>query len=53
MPIYTGKSADGSDMTLAQGVHTSPCGKFWSADPWPESRRERRKLLKELKRLNK
>ena len=34
MPIYTGSSADGSDMKEVQGMYTSPCGKYWSSMPY-------------------
>ncbi len=34
MPIYTGYSADGSDMKEFEGVYTSLCGNFWSTTPF-------------------
>ena len=34
MTIYTGKSADGSDMYPAQGVFVSPDGQEWSNMPY-------------------
>ena len=33
MPIYTGSSADGSDMKEFRGMYVSPCGEFWSNMP--------------------
>lgn len=37
MPIYTGKSADGSDMKEFEGFHVSPDGKEFSNMPYPKS----------------
>ena len=34
MPIYTGYSADGSDMQEFQGMYVSSCGNFWSSTPF-------------------
>ena len=34
MTLYTGKSADGSDMYPAQGVFVSPDGEQWSNQPY-------------------
>ena len=34
MPLYTGKSADGSDMQEFQGMHLSSCGNFFSSHPF-------------------
>jgi hypothetical protein len=34
MPLYTCKSADGSDMKEFEGVYTSSCGNFWSTTPF-------------------
>lgn len=34
MPIFTGKTADGSDMHEVQGMYVSPCGKYWSSEPY-------------------
>jgi hypothetical protein len=34
MPIYTGKSADGSDMREFQGMYLSSCGNFFSSHPF-------------------
>lgn len=31
--IYTGKTADGSDMHVAEGMYESPCGVYWSSKP--------------------
>ena len=31
MPIYTGTTADGSDMKEFEGFPTSPCGKYFSS----------------------
>jgi len=33
MPIYRGKSADGSDMEEMEGMYVSPNGKFWGSNP--------------------
>ncbi len=34
MPLYTGKSADGSDMKeFSGGFFVSPNGKYWSSKP--------------------
>ena len=32
--IFTGKSADGSDMREVEGVYVHPDGKQWSSQPW-------------------
>ena len=32
--LYTGKSADGSDMYPAQGMYMSPDGEQWSNQPY-------------------
>lgn len=34
MPIYFGKSADGSDAQEFKGFHVSPCGNFWGSSPF-------------------
>jgi hypothetical protein len=34
--LYTGKSADGSDMYPAQGMYMSPDGEQWSNQPYTE-----------------
>jgi hypothetical protein len=33
MPIFYGKSRDGSDMKEFEGMHTSPNGKYWGNKP--------------------
>jgi len=33
MPIYYGKSKDGSDMKEFEGMYTSPNGKYWGNKP--------------------
>lgn len=33
MPIYTGKSSDGSDARLIKGMYVSRCGNKWSTKP--------------------
>lgn len=30
--MYTGTTADGSDMKLVEGVYVSPCGNYWSSE---------------------
>ncbi len=38
MPFYTGKTADGSDMTEVQGIaYMHPNEKEWSSTPYPKS----------------
>lgn len=37
--IFTGKSADGSDMYPAQGVYVSPDGEQWSNKPYTKEDR--------------
>ena len=34
MPLYTGKSADGSDMQEFQGIYLSSCGNFFGSHPF-------------------
>lgn len=34
MPIYTGYSADGSDMQEFKGMHLSSCGNFFGSHPF-------------------
>lgn len=34
MPLYTGKTADGSDMQEFQGMYLSSCGNFFSSHPF-------------------
>ncbi len=37
MPIYTGKSADGSDAHLVEGVYVNPDNENeWSSKPYPK-----------------
>lgn len=31
--MYSGKSADGSDTKIVEGVYESPCGLYWSSEP--------------------
>jgi hypothetical protein len=38
MPIYTSKSADGSDMQEFQGMYTSSCGNFWGSEPFTKQK---------------
>ena len=33
MPIYYGKSRDGSDAKEFEGMYTSPNGKYWGTEP--------------------
>jgi len=52
MPFYTGKTADGSDMEEFKGMYVSPCGKFWSSQPFnvaPKSGREQRRERRKYK----
>ena len=61
MPMYTGKTADGSDMEEFAGFDVSPNGKYWGSKPMtvkdeerldqlmfeaPLTRRERRALTR-------
>ena len=47
MTFYYGKSADGSDMKEFEGMYVSPCGKYWSTEPFPpETFKDRIKRLK-------
>lgn len=40
MPIYTGKSADGSDMKLVEGVYVNPENdNEWSSEPYPKQKK--------------
>lgn len=41
--IFTGRSADGSDMHVALGVFVSPDGKEWSTKPFTSEQRVRLK----------
>lgn len=51
--IYTGKSADGSDMYPAMGVFVRPDGEEWSSEPYTEEDKMWQELYPELrKRLN-
>ena len=46
MPIYTGKSADGSDMREAEGVYINPNNPDeWSNQMYPEQAKEHRTYL--------
>lgn len=36
MPIYYGRSADGSDAQEFEGMHVSPCGKYWGNMPFKQ-----------------
>lgn len=42
--LFTGHTADGSDMELAQGMYISECGRYWSNKPYPIHRELRRHL---------
>jgi len=42
--IFTGRSADGSDMHVARGVFVSPDGNEWSSEPYTS---EQRAMLKQ------
>ena len=33
MIMYSGKSEDGSDAEIVDGVYESPCGLYWSSKP--------------------
>jgi hypothetical protein len=51
--IFTGKSADGSDMYPAMGMFVSPDGKQWSNQPYTKEDRMWKAIYPELaKRLN-
>ena len=39
--IFTGKSADGSDMEEVEGVYMHPDGKQWSSEPWIITKEDR------------
>lgn len=43
MPIYTGKTADGSDMKEAEGVYVSEDGSYWSNMPITKEHRRQAK----------
>lgn len=50
MPIYYGKTRDGSDMKEVEGMHVSSCGNFWSSVPFTkESEKQMRKLANDKK----
>jgi hypothetical protein len=41
MPIYTGTTADGSDMKLAEGVYVNPDNENeWSSEMYPSQKKE-------------
>lgn len=46
MPIYYGKSRDGSDMKEFEGMHVSPNGKYWGSEPISEE--EEKRIEKEM-----
>jgi uncharacterized protein YchJ len=46
MPIYYGKSADGSDAKEFEGFHVSSCGKYWGSEPFDNE------AVQELERYN-
>lgn len=49
--VYTGKTADGSDMKRVEPLTLSPCGKYWTNEDLSNmNRKERRKYWQELKR---
>jgi hypothetical protein len=54
MPIYTGYSADGSDMEEFQGLYSSSCGNFWSSEPFTKQKEKQfrkhayKKLIRKL-----
>lgn len=51
MPIYCGKSADGSDMQEFEGFHASPDGKEWSNMPYPEKSYKKYEWKNRMKNL--
>lgn len=58
MPMYRGRTADGSDMEEIKGIATaSPCGRYWTTEDLTQmTRKERREywreLSKQIKRSN-
>jgi len=44
MALYTGKTADGSDIAEVQGLYISESGTQWSSTPYPINRELNRHL---------
>jgi len=40
MPVYFGKSADGSDAKEFKGFYVSPCGNFWGNTPFVKTKQK-------------
>jgi len=47
MPLYYGKTADGSDMKEFEGMHVSSCGNYWSSEPFTPEMEERLRKMDE------
>jgi hypothetical protein len=53
MPIYFGKSADGSDMQEFSGFYVSKCGNWFSNKPFTREQKANDKLIEHCERHNK
>lgn len=53
MPLYTGYSADGSDMQEFQGMYISSCGNFWSSTPFTKQQEKAMRKDAYKKRIRK
>ncbi len=53
MPIYFGKSRDGSDMQEFGGMFVSPDGKEWSSEPYTNEQHLANKEQKKQQRIYK
>jgi hypothetical protein len=53
MPIYTGKSADGSDMQEVKGAYESPCSLYFSSRPYTREQKAHEKVYNHCIRYRK
>lgn len=51
--IFTGSTADGSDMAIAEGVYMSPCGNYWSNMPYTRADKAYQKVYQHCVRYRK
>lgn len=53
MPMFTGKSRDGSDAMEVKGMYVSPCGTYWSNKPITREQKAYDKVYDHIARYQK
>ena len=52
MKMYTGRSADGSDITEFEGFYTSSCGNYYGSEPFSKHQEKELRKINTKKKIN-